>query len=87
MIDKSLMGVHVCRGALALNHLLFADDRLIFYKSNREASNNFLRILNVCALALGQCININKTTMVFSRNVNEADKIDILAMWGCRDIK
>lgn len=81
------MGICVCRGAPAINHLLFADDSLIFCKANDVTSNNLLMILNEYAQALGQCINMEKTTMVFSRNVKETDKTVIYAMWGYRGIK
>lgn len=70
-----------------INHLLFVNDSLIFYKINREASNNLSRILNVYAQTSGQCINKEKTTMVFSKNVGKMDKTKILAMQGCRDTK
>lgn len=73
--------------APTINYLLFADNSFIFRKTNIATSNNLLRILHVHAQASGQCINIEKTMIVFSRNVGEKDKIDIVVMWGCKDAK
>lgn len=86
LLDKSLMGIRVCSGALTINHLLSIEDSLIFYKANTETSNLLLNILEY-AQALGRCISTKKTIMVFSRNVNEVDKIEISSMWGCREMK
>lgn len=73
--------------APSINHLIFIDDILIFYKASTEASKNLLRILNLYAQASGQYINTEITTMVFSKNVCDMDKIDISTMWGCKDTK
>lgn len=64
MLDKSLMEIRVCRGALAINHLFFADDSLIFYKATPETFTHLLKILTDYAQTLGKCINNEKTTMV-----------------------
>lgn len=69
MLNKSLMGIKVCRGASIINHLLFTDNSLIFYKTNTKASNALLNLLNEHAQASRQCINTYNTTMVFSKNV------------------
>lgn len=87
MINQSLMGISVRRETPTINHLLFADDSPIFCKNNDIASNNLLRILNEYAQTQGQCIIVDKMTMVFSCNVKEADKIAISTMCGCEDSK
>lgn len=80
MIDQSIMDIHVCQGAPTIIHLLFAYENLIFCKANAEASNNLQRILIVYALNSGQCINTEKTNIVFNRNIDEVDKTEIAAM-------
>lgn len=87
MIDKSLLGIRIYRGTPRIKHLLFVDDSLIFCKVNTNVSNNLQKILNVYALALRQCINTKKTTIMFNRNVSEMDKAIIYAMWRCRVTK
>lgn len=82
-LDKSLEGIRVCMGAPQVNHLLFVDDNLIFCKAKRCSSTWLLEILNVYAIALEQCINTEKTTMVISRNVKNETQDKIKSIWGC----
>lgn len=67
-----------------INYLLFADENLIFCEANKEASQQLLDLLKHYALASRQCINVEKTTIVFSRNVQTSVKVVIMAFWGCR---
>lgn len=80
MIDQSIMDIHVCQGAPTIIHLIFADENIIFCKANAEASNNLQRIHIVYALNSGQCINMEKTNIVFNRNIGEVDKTEIASM-------
>lgn len=80
-----LGGIKVCRKAPSINHLLFIDDSLIFCKANNQSSHKLLDILDQYAKASGQYINKEKTTMVFSHNVEESAKHDILDLWGARE--
>lgn len=69
-----------------INHILFADENLIFCKANREASQQMLVLFKQYALASGQCINTDKTTIIFSKNVKEDVKEEVLVIWGCRGV-
>lgn len=57
------------------------DDSLIFCKANSPTFLLLLNLLNIYAPASGQCINTNKTTRVFSKNVGEVDKDTIATIW------
>lgn len=81
---KKLEGIRVCRGEPMICHLLFVDDSLIFCNANQEASQQLLVLLKKYALASGQNINNDKTTMIFSQNINDDVKKEILAIWGCK---
>lgn len=81
-MNKSLKGVQVCRGALQVNHLLFAYDSLIFYKVESSSSLWLPEILKEYALALGQCINLEKSAMIFSKNVKREVQTEIESIWG-----
>lgn len=81
------MGISVYRRAPIIDHLLFADDSLLFCKATVDASNNLLKIIDEYAQVSSQCINADKTTMIFSQNVREVDKIAISVMWGYKDTK
>lgn len=80
-LTKCLEGVRVYRGTPMINHLLFADNSLIFCQTNQEASHQLLALLKQYALASGQYIIAEKTTIVFSRNVQENAKDEIMAIW------
>lgn len=64
-----------------INHLLFADDSFNFCKANSSESQKLLNLLENYANALGQRINTGKTIMIFSWNVKERDKTEIIALW------
>lgn len=98
MLDRNLMGIRVCRRASTINHLLFMDSififclpikiiSFIFCKTTPKAYNHLLKILNKYALELGQCINHEKTIMVFSCNVKEKNRAEIYTIWGCSETK
>lgn len=84
-LESGLKGIRVCRGAPLINYILFVNDSLIFCKANRFKSQKLLDLLEEYAMALGQHINEEKTTMIFSRNVRERDKHEIMALWGTRN--
>ena len=66
MDDGSLAGVRVSRHSPAINHLLFADDTMFFYKSNPASVTALSTILNQYKTLSGQRINLLKSTITFS---------------------
>ncbi|KAL0427401.1 UNVERIFIED_CONTAM: hypothetical protein Slati_2914900 [Sesamum latifolium] len=66
-----IQGIAVSRMAPLVSHLLFADDNLIFCQATEEALLCIKDILLSFEQASGLKINLHKSAMVFSRNVNE----------------
>ncbi|KAG2666985.1 hypothetical protein I3760_15G091300 [Carya illinoinensis] len=62
-------GIRICRGAPRINHLLFVNDSVIFCKADVITNVKIQSLLNKYERALGQCINKEKTSMVFSKNL------------------
>lgn len=81
-VDKSIQGIKICKGLPYVNHLLFADDSVIFYKANVCSNQKILKIFNHYTLASGQKINTDKTAMVFSHNVSKRCRDEIQSLWG-----
>lgn len=66
MSRGDIHGVHICRGAPVVSHLLFADDCLLFFRVDELECNNMMGIL----ASYEQAINFNKSEVFFSRNVS-----------------
>ncbi|KAH9790374.1 reverse transcriptase domain-containing protein [Citrus sinensis] len=64
-------GVQVARKAPAISHLLFADDCFLFFRANQVEANLVKQVLCAYGNASGQCVNYAKSSISFSRNVNE----------------
>lgn len=65
--EGSLQGIRVSRGSPHINHLLFADDTMFFLKTNKESRMALKNILSRYKEAYGQCINVDKSAITFSR--------------------
>jgi hypothetical protein len=63
-----------------LSHLFFADDSMIFYKANSVEWRRVMRILGIYEKVFGQQINLQKTSLFFSRNTNLERKQEILRL-------
>jgi hypothetical protein len=72
--DGRLEGVRVSQNAPRFNHLLFADDSLILLKVNDESAQHLLQIMSLYEECSGQTVNIDKSSIVFSKNTKERDK-------------
>ncbi|XP_042972725.1 uncharacterized protein LOC122304517 [Carya illinoinensis] len=73
----SLKGVAVARGGVRVNHLLFADDCLIFGRAKLTEWKCIQGLLKEYEEASGQCLNLEKTTMFFSSNTSITTRLII----------
>uniref|UniRef100_A0A8R7K474 Reverse transcriptase domain-containing protein n=1 Tax=Triticum urartu TaxID=4572 RepID=A0A8R7K474_TRIUA len=60
--------VWVCQGAPAITHLFFADDSVLMIKATREEATELKGILDLYEDCSGQCINKEKSAIMFSAN-------------------
>lgn len=77
-----LEGIKICHGASSFNHLLFADDSLIFRKVSEESAHYLEHILNLYEVCSGQTINVDKASIVFSKNIRPRDRRKMMAILG-----
>ncbi|KAL9688602.1 hypothetical protein QQ045_033025 [Rhodiola kirilowii] len=61
-------GIKISRRSPAVNHLLFADDCLIFMRINSAIVKSMKDVLNTYEHISGQTVNYHKSEMVLSRN-------------------
>jgi hypothetical protein len=64
-VDK---GIRVSPRSPWINHLLFADDSLIFMKANEQSAERLNEILRIYGECSGQCVNKEKSSIYFSPN-------------------
>jgi hypothetical protein len=61
-------GIRVSPRSPWINHLLFADDSLIFMKANAASAERLNEILVIYENCSGQCVNREKSSIYFSPN-------------------
>lgn len=71
------MGVKVARSAPPISHMFFADDSYIFCKVNEESTAHVMQILHLFERASGQQINVDKSSVLFSKNTPNFLKSDL----------
>lgn len=72
----------MCMGASSINHLLFIDDSIIFYKANVDTTKKVQSLLSEYEATSRQCINSNKIAMIFSKNTPSHTRIEEMALWS-----
>ena len=63
--------------APAVNHLLFADDSLLFVKASIEGAEEVSEVLAAYCQASRQRINMDKSSVFFSKGCPEAVRIEM----------
>jgi len=77
-----ISGVPNSKRGPKLSHLFFADDSLIFCKANKVEWRGVFRILGVYEAGTGQKLNLQKTSLFFSRNTTMDRRVEILNISG-----
>jgi ribonuclease HI len=80
--SQFLSGVPITRGGTKLSHLFFADDSLLFCKANLTEWNRTQELLAVYEKASGQKLNLEKTSIFFSKGTSSEVKEHILSQAG-----
>lgn len=71
---KAIHGVKVGRHVEPISHLFFADDSLLFIRANDEEVDTVLDILYTYEAASGKKLNMDKSEVSFSRNLELAQR-------------
>ncbi|KAL5794878.1 hypothetical protein ACOSP7_003472 [Xanthoceras sorbifolium] len=76
------LGMRCCRGSPLVSHLFFADDSIVFCRASVQNCEMLKQILNVYEKASGQQINLQKSNITFSPNVEDDRSASILNCLG-----
>lgn len=68
--DGKIQGISICSGASIVNRLLFTDDNLLFCHANEGECSQISNILQFYKRASGHKVNLLKSEVRFSRNIN-----------------
>lgn len=72
-LKKTIHGVKIGRKVEPKSHLFFADS-ILFVRVNEEEVDTVLKILSIYEAASGQKLNMEKSEVSFSRNINPIKK-------------
>ncbi|KAL8135470.1 hypothetical protein AgCh_010202 [Apium graveolens] len=75
--QKLIRGIKICRGALTLTHMFFADDSYIYCQANTIEASNMTTLLHKFKRASGQKVNFEKTSIFFSPKTISSNKEEV----------
>ncbi|KAA3457895.1 reverse transcriptase [Gossypium australe] len=77
-------GAKASRYGPEISHLLFADDCILFGEATERGARIVKEILQEYAHYSGQCVNFNKSTVLFSANTTETSKAMVSSLLEVR---
>lgn len=80
----NIHGIKICPEAPSVHNFLFADDSFVFTKATFEECQQVMNILKLYERASGQVINLNKSSVVFSKNVKDDVQLMVTEMFGVK---
>ncbi|XP_042974759.1 uncharacterized mitochondrial protein AtMg01250-like [Carya illinoinensis] len=80
----AIHGVPIARGLLRVSHLFFAVDSLLFCKANAFEWGRLFNLLRVYEEASRQRLNMDKTSIIFSKSTSRLTQHYILSIAGMR---
>lgn len=79
-------GCKITNGAPTISQMLFADDGYLYCRASIEETIRIVEMLNRFEGASGQRINMEKSSVFFSRNVIQSNKDVILSKLGMQEV-
>nr|XP_027122320.1 uncharacterized protein LOC113739290 [Coffea arabica] len=79
---KDIQGLRISRQGPIITHIFFVDNSLIFCKANVQQAKEIMKILKMYEEASGQLINLDKSTVFFSKNMSLEQKEAVCSSLG-----
>ncbi|KAL0412873.1 UNVERIFIED_CONTAM: hypothetical protein Sradi_1489000 [Sesamum radiatum] len=84
---KDIKGVAISRHSPKVSHLLFADDTLVFCQTTQEELRSVKRVLEQLEAASGLTVNLEKSSMAFSKNTVLEGRGELAAILGVQIVE
>jgi hypothetical protein len=75
--SSALKGTKVAESAPTVNHLLFADDSLLFFRADGEGARVVKEVFSLYCDASGQQVNLDKCSIHFAKGVRQVIRDEI----------
>ncbi|KAM1018306.1 hypothetical protein TB2_039772 [Malus domestica] len=85
--EGKLQGISICANAPSINHLLFADDSLLFCRAIEAECHHISELLLTYKLASGQQVNLAKSEVCLSKNVKRAIQLKLANALGVQRVE
>jgi len=79
---RSRVGVKIIQSSVKISCLLFADDCLLFCKTNLGSCSKLKGILDFLCSTSGQLVNYHKSALTLSRNATDTQKQLVTAIFN-----
>lgn len=79
---KEINGLKISRRGPAITHLFFADDTLVFCKAQEKETRKLMEILKQYEKGSGQLINLEKSSVLLSKNADQESKERLCTLLG-----
>ena len=80
-----ITGMRVTRACPSVSHLLFADDSLFFCKAEPRECEEVMKVVRKYGKASGQCINFDKSSLLFGKRINAAMRQELKDVLGIQN--
>ncbi|XP_057452127.1 uncharacterized protein LOC130743933 [Lotus japonicus] len=85
--SKALSGIKIARNAPVISHLLFVDDSILFGRATVQEAECLKEILVTYERASGQVVNLDKSMLSVSRNVQQTSFDELKQLLGVKAVE